>query len=390
MLLEGQDNIARHVSNLVEVKEKSQTEFSTAKFQRKETYKLIQEAKKHAIPLPKEELQALQVQYDQMRIKANVANEKKKKVNNKEIDFYATLVKDLNDFIKLKQGPMERSLEWVISNHPISAKHNPYFGGSFNGNDCNRLLENVQSIFNALLEAAELLDPEARDSAKISLEKHFDIWDAFARIASLLRSTRKLTPEQQKDLLEDTKNFVSVYTAKSKESIICKMHLLFAHLEKQLSTYGTIGFWSEDSNEAAHAAVNRLDRVFASLDKTRKTLSILCSLKEAAKRSLVKQSTKQEKKYKTGKESKRKQGASQTSCDFPFDDELAKLASSATELLRNRDWDAEDSHPASHLEYNEEFCKHCRDYLALDEKISAQLAELHFLVKHAHNDAKSS
>jgi hypothetical protein len=43
----------------------------------------------------------------------------------------------------------------------------------------------------------------------------FDIWDAFARIASLLRSTRKLTSEQQKDLLEDTRNFASVYTTNS-------------------------------------------------------------------------------------------------------------------------------------------------------------------------------
>jgi hypothetical protein len=96
------------------------------------------------------------------------------------------------------------------------------------------------------------------------------------------------------------------------------------------------------------------------------------------KRSLVTQSTKQEKKYKTGKESKRKQGASQASCDFPFDDELAKLVPSATELLRNWDWEAEDLHPASHLEYNEEICKHCHDLLAVDEKISTQLAELHF------------
>ena len=92
-----------------------------------------------------------------------------------------------------------------------------------------------------------------------------------------------------KGSLEDTRNFASVYAAKSKESIIYKMHLLFAHLEKQLLTYGTIGFWSEDSNEAAHAAVNRFDRVFASLDKTRKTQHILYSLKASAKRSLVTQ-----------------------------------------------------------------------------------------------------
>jgi len=35
------------------------------------------------------------------------------------------LVKELTEYIKLKQGPIERQLEWVISSYPISAKHNP-------------------------------------------------------------------------------------------------------------------------------------------------------------------------------------------------------------------------------------------------------------------------
>jgi len=134
--------------------------------------------------------------------------------------------------------------------------------------------------------------------------------------------------------------------------------------------------------------VNKLDKVYAALDQTRKTVCILQSIKATSKRSLVQQ----EQKKQLSKKCKRKQGegASKISC-APFDESLTQLASSATESLRNWNWEASDElYPASHLEYEEEFCQHCHDHLALDVKISAQLGELHFLVKHAHNDAKFS
>ena len=43
-----------------------------------------------------------------MRGKKADAAERKKKLNNDEIDFYATLIKDLTKYIMLKQGPIER------------------------------------------------------------------------------------------------------------------------------------------------------------------------------------------------------------------------------------------------------------------------------------------
>lgn len=50
-------------------------------------------------------------------------------------------------FVKTKQWPIERALEWTVANYPISAKHNLYYGGALNGNDFMRLLTNVVDIF---------------------------------------------------------------------------------------------------------------------------------------------------------------------------------------------------------------------------------------------------
>jgi len=157
--------------------------------------------------LSDDELSELTEQHIEMRGKKADAAERKKKFNHDEIDFYATLIKDLTEYIKLKQGPIERQLEWVISSYPISAKHNPYFGGSFNGNDCIRILENVQTVFSNLHLALESLDVSARDSASALIDNNYVIWDSFASIVPQLRSTRKLSAEQQADFLSDTKAF---------------------------------------------------------------------------------------------------------------------------------------------------------------------------------------
>jgi len=116
-------------------------------------------------------------------------------------------------------------------------------------------LENVQTVFSNLHLALESLDEGTRDSASALINNHYDIWDSFASIVPQLRSTRKLSVEQQEDLLSNTEAFATMYTIKSKESVIYKMHILFGHLEKRFTHYGTVAFWAEDSNEAIHAVV---------------------------------------------------------------------------------------------------------------------------------------
>jgi hypothetical protein len=45
---------------------------------------------------------------------------------------------DLNGYLQKNQGRYENMLESVIANTPISANHNPFCKGAFNGNDCFR------------------------------------------------------------------------------------------------------------------------------------------------------------------------------------------------------------------------------------------------------------
>ncbi len=81
-------------------------------------------------------------------------------------------MKDIAAFLRLKQGPMERALEKVISVYPISAKHNPY---------CFRIMENVSLIFETLLDATD-------NNASELIKSHHEIWESIATIAPLLQS----------------------------------------------------------------------------------------------------------------------------------------------------------------------------------------------------------
>jgi hypothetical protein len=393
MMLEARDNLSRHTSILVEVKEQVFNDFSIADKQRQETLKLYNEARKITPPLPAQELRRIEVQYDYMKMKAKDAEEKKKAINSKEINCYAAIVKEINEFLRVKQGPMERALEYVISIYPISAKHNPYYGGSFNGNDCMRILENVTLLFQSLFNATD-----SNETATVIIQNHYDIWESFAAIVPLLRSRRKFTSQEQHDLLLDTKEFSNQYKNKSSSNVTYKMHLLFAHLQDRLSTYHTVGLFSEDSMESIHAVINRLDRVYASLDSERKTKAILQSITATKKRSVAVQSNKLSKSDSARdimlQKQKRRQGVAKKSKSVSVDfvDMTALLAPAATASLRNWTWNTndikEDDYPGRHLNYNEILCEHCKEHLNCDERISTQLADLHYLLRHIHTDSK--
>jgi hypothetical protein len=143
MLMDAHENLACHVSNLIEKKEIAVAELKSAEKQRKDTYKILMDAKMQQPPVSNEEEAKLKRQYMVALQRQKVATELRKQINVKAIDSYSALVKDMASFLKTKQGPIERALEWSICNYPISAKHNPYYGGAFNGNDCMRLLANV-------------------------------------------------------------------------------------------------------------------------------------------------------------------------------------------------------------------------------------------------------
>jgi hypothetical protein len=52
--------------------------------------------------------------------------------------------------MKNKRGPAERTFDEMITTNPISAQHNPWHGGSLNGNDIERVLESVEWVFSTL------------------------------------------------------------------------------------------------------------------------------------------------------------------------------------------------------------------------------------------------
>ena len=76
------------------------------------------------------------------------------KITRKKRDTIVKAVKavlvDMKTFSKSRMGNCERLIERMISESPINCKHNPYYSGSFNGNDCLRLVENMDYVFDEL------------------------------------------------------------------------------------------------------------------------------------------------------------------------------------------------------------------------------------------------
>jgi hypothetical protein len=91
---------------------------------------------------------------------------------------YENIAKAIYSFMKNKRGPTERTFEEMITTSPISAQHNPWHGGAFNGND----VERVFSTFKSLTTTDEKLSKE--------LSEIEEVWDFFEKIFPLLHSTR--------------------------------------------------------------------------------------------------------------------------------------------------------------------------------------------------------
>jgi hypothetical protein len=181
------------------IKEQVYNNFSTLEQQCKETSRLYTDAKNQSSSTI--ELPSIQVLKELLHLKTKEPEERKKIINAKEIDFYATLVKDVTNFLWQKQGPIERALEYFISAYPISVKHNRYYGSNFNGNDCIRMLENIPLIVQILFDT---INEAVSPTAVAIIQCCNDIWESFASIAPLLQSRRKFTQQQQEDLLHDT------------------------------------------------------------------------------------------------------------------------------------------------------------------------------------------
>jgi hypothetical protein len=315
----------------------------------------------------------------------------------------------VNAYLTTKRGRLERILERIIKSYPISTKHNPYYGGAFNGNDCMRILENIISLFNQLWTAVlhgEFSQEEKRRVLDI-IRKHRPIWIAFYKVAPLIRSSRKLSALEQDQLIANIDLFAQEYKNRSTENITIKMHWLVCHSKDLLFRYGTLGLFSEDSLESTHTMVNSICRVFASPDGERQHLSVIRAIFVKSERLLIKLADElvdEAKKVNEEKDKKlqRRQGKQRRTLSpgTVGIDEVSELILGAMTLLR--DWninidnveardDAEldssdvlDRPPKFHKTY----CEHFSTDLEHDVIVPPWLQQLHNIVCHVHTEDK--
>jgi len=380
----------------------------------KETIETLEKKKKEAYEnLARETLQTRQAEYNHEAylVAKKLHNEAckafkeakdawKKLYDKKYLDAVKDVLDDLNIYLKNRQGKYESVLEAVISTDPINAKHNPFYSGSFNGNDCQRLMHNFELLFDSLrTKANEAMNEEEKEKVFEIANKHQVIWDAFNTILPILRSKEKIETESEiQSFLDAINDFWVAYIENCDGSVTTKIHLLVMHAKWYLRTYGTIGFFTEDALESIHAIVNRLAKTYASLDKTRRGTQILRAM-ASRKSEMLDRVQEETKKYgEKGKQRKRARQGSKPDLQYPreeskvekaIDEALADFFGSnktQTELtLQLTESDNPFKYP-SDTALTE--CELCRSGLSQDVFIPKTLSKLHHLVVHQEVEDK--
>jgi hypothetical protein len=124
--------------------------------------------------------------------------------------------------MKNKRGPEERTFEEMITTSPISAQHNPWHGGALNRNDIEKLLESVEWIFSTLKSLTTTDEKLSKELSEIE-----QVWDCFANIVPLLRSTRLLHMTERSDIIAYIEEFRELFTKNTTKNPTPKMHSLF-------------------------------------------------------------------------------------------------------------------------------------------------------------------
>jgi hypothetical protein len=270
---------------------------------------------------------------------------------------------EINQYLSGRRGTYERLLEFLIGSSPFNARHNPFYSGAFNGNDCFRLMENHALIFDMLRE-------------------------------TLFRSPSLLSEADRGQLKSDISAFYNAYLADgSSGSTTIKIHHLVFHTTEVLDTYGTIGFWAEDAVESIHAIVNVLSRRYAALDPSRRATQIMRA-SEARKeaKSAVLQSKRAAGKS-TDNKRKRKNGTSEVPCgDMPSACSSAKAASpveAANEFLTAvTDATAATGEAGAFPDFTMVPCEACKEQLEQETSIPSVLVSLHTQLHHVETGDK--
>jgi hypothetical protein len=111
--------------------------------------------------------------------------------------------------MKNMRGPAEQTFEEMINTRPMSAQQNPWHGAALNGNDMERLLEYVEWFFSTLKLLTTTDEKLSKQFSEIE-----DVWDCFAKICPLLRSTILLEITERADLITYIEDFGELFTKK--------------------------------------------------------------------------------------------------------------------------------------------------------------------------------
>jgi hypothetical protein len=146
LLTEGRDNLLHDIAKVKQWRDFYDKDHKSAKQQRKEYYLLhISAANDKTIrDIYRSDLEK---NHKGSLVRNNMAEKIKKAQDQKELSAYENNAKAIFSFMKNKRGPAEQKFEDMLTTNSISAQHNPWHGGTLNGNDIQRLLESVERVF---------------------------------------------------------------------------------------------------------------------------------------------------------------------------------------------------------------------------------------------------
>ena len=289
-------------------------------------------------------------------------------------------VNEINMYLKGCHRKYESVLKKVIGLAPILARHNPFYSGSFNGNDCFCLMKNYELLFQKLQKAAEDEDDGVKEKVEDILSRLKEIFAAWAEILPLLHTTQKLEPNEHTTLLNSIAEFRDAYMDKSKGSITIKIHMLFNHVKKQLNKYGTIGLFVEDSVKSIHAIVNILAHWYAALNPERRSTQVMRALAMWNKTSISKLSRKKD----DGKDIQRKRKRDQGGRTVENIEEVHAAALDPAVTFASQSFlNVVQSPTTEPLEpFSNETCACCHEFLGEDVSIPSVYMPLHQQLCH--------
>ena len=195
---------------------------------------------------------------------------RKKELREKEKD----LTKKVKDGKKERIGD-EDGLDTIINKIVLMiARIAPqaFHGGSLNGVDCRRFLDNVVEIMNAIKEESikrleKSIEKFGATLTVAELDEKMESFYKLYRVMDVVFATLR-TPAPTSDEIKRLEDTIKVFKELWIEldiSITVKAHVLFDHGLEQIKKEGGIADRGEDFIEKHHQKVTRIDHLYSSL-----------------------------------------------------------------------------------------------------------------------------